>query len=431
MKKRGSGGYLFSRAYSRYVFTLLFLLYMFDYTDRMIISALFPFIKADWGLNDKQLGSLVSTVYWSIVLLTFPVSLLVDRWSRRRTIGIMAAFWSIATALCALTGNFRQLFSARTCIGVGESGYAPGGTAMISGMFPAHKRSWVMGIWNASIPLGSALGVALGGIIAAHWGWRHAFGLVAIPGFIVAVLFFFVKDYKTVGLIKNGDSHDGTVVKKRMTLKDMVDEFISKPSLVFTYLGITSVVFVTTSLLTWLATFFNRVYNLPMEKASPKASLVMLLALIGAPLGGYIADRWRRRRVNARMLFPAIASIVSAVLLFLAFVVFSGSVQYILLLLLGISVTSFIPAASAVTQDLVHPGLRATSYAIAVVAQNLLGASLGPITIGAISDKQGIQAGLSILPVFLVLAALFFFAGSFLYKKDLAKVERIALEVKA
>jgi len=124
-------GYLFSKRYSYYVFTLLFLLYMFDYIDRMVITSMFPAIERDWGISHTQSGMLVSAVYWAIVLLTFPVSLLVDRWSRTKTIGIMAIIWSLATALCALTGNYVQLFMARMLIGIGEAGYAPGGSAVI------------------------------------------------------------------------------------------------------------------------------------------------------------------------------------------------------------------------------------------------------------------------------------------------------------
>jgi MFS family permease len=88
----------------------------------------------------------------------------------------------------------------------------------------------------------------------------------------------------------------------------------------------------------------------------------------------------------------------------------------------------FIPAAGAITQDLVHPGLRATSYAIAVVIQNSLGAMLGPVIIGAISDKTDIGTALSILPVFVLIAGVLFLIGSLLYKKDIEKVEVIPLE---
>ncbi len=427
-------GYLFSKPYTNYIFVLLFLLYMFDYVDRMVVTSLFPFLKTDWNLTDTQCGMLVSAVYWSIVLLTFPVSILVDRWSRRKTIGLMGVVWSIATGICAITKTFPQLLSARTFIGIGEAGYAPGGTAMIAGLYPQEKRSWMMGLWNASIPLGSAIGVALGGIIAANWGWRHAFGLVAIPGLIVAILFFFVKDYKTVGLVKNTASgnkeknHNSETVKTTMSAKDIFREFVDKPSLIFTYFGMAGVVFTTTSLLTWLPTYFHRVQGLPESQAGLKSSAVMLLALVGAPLGGYIADKWRKKKINARLLFPTITSLVSAVLLFLAFVVFPGKMQYVILLTLGMIITAFVSAASAVTQDVVHAGMRAMSYAIAVVVQNLLGASMGPIVIGAISDVSNIQTAMSILPVALLLAALMFFSGSFFYEKDLNKVEQVQLE---
>ncbi len=325
MKKDAqSEGYLYSRRYTNYIFILLFLLYMFDYVDRMVVTSLFPFLKADWNLSDTQCGALMSAVYLSIVLLTFPVSILIDRWSRRKTIGIMAIVWSIATGICAITKSFTQLFSARTFIGVGEAGYAPGGTAMIAALYPQEKRSWMIGLWNASIPLGSAIGIALGGVIATHWGWRHAFGIVAIPGFIIAILFFFVKDYKTVGLTIQKDNLDKKSERKvvAMSIKDMFNEFLNKPSLIFTYFGMAGVVFTTTSLMTWLPTYFHRVQGLAESQAGLKSSTVMILALIGAPLGGYIADKWRKKKVNARLLFPTISTLLSAIMLFLALVVF-------------------------------------------------------------------------------------------------------------
>jgi predicted MFS family arabinose efflux permease len=184
------------------IFTLLFLLYMFDYVDRLVIVSLFPFLKHEWGITDTQCGLLVSAVYWSILIFTLPVSILIDRWSRIRSIGLMAVLWSAATLACAFTKSFGQLFAVRTAIGLGEAGYAPGGTAMISAVFPKEKRARILGIWNASIPLGSALGIALGGFIADRFGWRHAFGLVALPGIIVALLFFYVRDYETIALTR-------------------------------------------------------------------------------------------------------------------------------------------------------------------------------------------------------------------------------------
>jgi hypothetical protein len=191
-----------------------------------------------------------------------------------------------------------------------------------------------------------------------EFGSRHAFGLVALPGLVIALLFFRVKDYKTVELARTVAVEGGT-----------------------------------------------------------------------RPVRMRRADIWMRLRVNARLLFAALSTLVSAVLLFAAMSFFHGALQYAVILVMGLTVVSFLPAAAAVTQDVVHPGLRAISYALCVICQNLLGASLGPVVIGALSDRWGIAKALTVLPAFLVVAAALFFAGAFFYQRDLAKVEKVALEI--
>lgn len=409
-----------------YIFALLFLLYFFDYIDRTVVTSLAPFIQKEWGLTDTQSGLLMSVVYWSIVAFVFPVSILVDRWSRKKTIGVMALLWTTATVACAFTKTFPQLLAARAAIGIGEAGYAPAGTAMLSGLFPPEKRSRMMGLWNISIPLGIAVGIGLGGLIATHWGWRHAFGLVAIPGAIVAILFFFVKDYKTVELVKTKDPVQQ--IKARMSKMDIFREFIHAPSLILTNIGFIGCIFANNAIIFWLPTYFHRTTGIPLSEAGMKTSAIMILAIIGLPLGGWLADTWFKKRVTARLLFPAITTTLNAIAIFAAFSLLEGKSQYMVLLFMGILASAFAPAAITVTQEVIHPGLRAISYSLCVVIQNLLGASMAPIVIGKISDLYGIQTAMSILPVFLVVSAIMFFAGAFFYKKDLSKVEKVTLE---
>lgn len=417
--------YLFPKGYTNYIFILLFALYMFDYIDRMVVTSMFTSIKNDWGLDDAQVGMLVSAVYWSIVILTFPISILVDRWSRRKTIAIMATIWSFATALCALTGNFTQLLFTRVLIGIGEAGYAPGGTAMIAALYPQRKRAQMIGVWNASIPLGSAIGVAMGGLIASYWGWKHAFGLVAIPGLIISILFFFVKDYKTINLNFSDNSEKKS---SKPSSSQIANEFLSKPSYIFTCFGIAAVIFVTTALITWLPRYLEATQGLNEKMAGLRASLVFLLAIVGAPLGGYLTDRWRKYRINARLLFPAITTAISSVLLFLALDFAKGVSQYFLLLIFGMTVTAFISAASAVTQDVIYAGLRASAYAIAVLVQNFLGASIAPVLIGILIDATNISKALSILPIMLLVGSALFYMGSRHYEKDYNKVKVVEIE---
>lgn len=413
---------------ARFTFVLLFLLYMFDYIDRMVIVSLFPFLKLEWQLSDTQCGLLVSAVYWSILLFSFPVSILIDRWSRKKTIGLMSLLWSLATLMCVFTKNFKQLFSARVAIGLGEAGYAPGGTALISALYPPEKRGRMLGIWNAAIPLGSALGITLGGIIAEHLGWRHAFGIVAVPGLVLALLFFKVRDYKTIRMSPQGDAAlSGSVVLRSKAAYSAVS--LVKPSLIFNNLAFAANVFVTTALLSWLPTYFHRLDDIPMSQAGPKSGLIMFMAIIGAPLGGFLADRWTARTGRARMLFPALSSAGSALILFLAFNYLSGSLQYGALLLAGITLIMFVPAGVAVTQDVVHPGIRATSLSINIVIQHTLGSPLGPLFVGAVSDAYGLGRALGILPIFTLVAGLLFLAGSFFYSKDLAGVAAVEIKM--
>jgi predicted MFS family arabinose efflux permease len=290
-------------------------------------------------------------------------------------------------------------------------------------MYPQEKRSRMMGLWNASIPLGSAIGTALGGIIAMHWGWKSAFGLVAFPGLVIGILFFFfAQDYRTVDLIKKADHGTGT---RKLEAGDIAREILHTPSLLLTYLGFVGNTFLTGAYLTWLSSYFNRTQGLTPSQAGLKGSVVMVLALFGAPLGGFLADLWMKKRVNARLLLASITTVISAVLFFIAFAALRGNFQYAVLLLCGILTVAYLPAAAAVCQDVVHPGLWAVTWSICVIVQNLLGSSLGPLVTGAVSDRWGLSAAMLVAPVVSFAAGILFFVGSFSYKRDLDKVEKV------
>ena len=411
------------------LFVMLFLLYMFDYIDREIVSAMFPIMKTDLHMTDSQAGSLISAVYWSIVVLAFPISILVDRWSRKRSVGLMVALWSVATGIAAFVRTFPQLFLTRLAVGFGEAGYSPGGTAMLSAMYPVEKRSRMMGLWNASIPLGSLIGVMIGGIVATRWGWKHAFGLVAVPGFIIGVLFFFfARDYKTVKLERAAPQTGASV---KMSFKDIAAVFLRTPSLILTYIAFAGNTFLSTAYLTWLPSYFNRVQGLNMEQSSLKTASIMLFAIVGAPLGGYLADVWMKRRVNARPLFAGLSSFAAAGIWLLSFGVLQGTSQWIVMMAGAIATVCYLSAASAVTQDVVHPGLWAVSYSICVIVQNLLGSSLGPIVVGSISDAYGLPVAMLLAPLTSVLAGVLFMAASAFYRRDLAKVDKVKVEMEA
>jgi len=421
------GEFRVSRGYAWYVFVLLFILYMFFFIDRIIINPLFPFLKEEWGLTDTQCGWFASITTLMMTLFVFPISILVDRWSRKKSIALMGILWGLSSAACALTRNFAQMITVRSLVGIGESAFTAGGHAMIAAYFPEEKRSTINGLFNAAVPMGTALGMMLGGIIAESFGWRYAFGIMAIPGIIVSFLFFWVKDYKTVEIKKTNAPDTGTH-NDRAAFRDIVKEFLTTPSVLCTYLGYMGNMFVAAALMTWLPTYYHRMEGLPMDKAGTKSSIIFLLAVVGAPISGLIIDLVRKKILNARMSFPALTSLLATFFVFIGFHFFEGQVQYIILLLWGLFISMFAAGASAVTQDVMQPGLRAISYAIALFSMMIFGFTLAPIFVGAISDTHDLITAFRFLPLFSLFASAAFFVGSFFYVRDLKKVGKVTLK---
>ena len=417
-------GYLVSKGYAWLIFVLLWLLFMFDWLDRQVIIALFPYLKQEWGLSDAQLGMLVSIVNIFISVVVLPVSLLVDRWSRKKSLAIMGIVWSLATIACAFTRSFGQLFAVRAVIGCGEGGYGSAAAPLASALFPEKKRATVMGLIQSGAFIGAVIGVVVGGWIAVHYGWRYAFGIVGLPGFLVACSFFFIRDYKTVPLeVTEKDSSK----KKRMNAKEIAREFIAKPSLLMTYLGTAAALIFTSTILSWTPTFFNRVYGLPMDKAGVKAAAVMIGSSIGMMLGGYIVDKWKIRWSKAALIGPALFCFFTAVVSAYAFGVQRGPLQFPLILLGSLTVGAVLDPAQAITQSVIHPGLRGLASGGLVIVQNILGVAVGPILTGLLSDKYEIQTAMTIVAFVPLVAAVLFLIGAVFYDRDIAKTECVAL----
>src|SRR5512145_2263112 len=196
----GTDTYLLGRGEAWFAFAMTIALMLFDYIDRQVIVSLFPYIKADWGLSDKQLGALVSIVSVTVAVGALPIALVADRGSRVKSIVVMAAAWSLATISCMFTRSYSALFAARAVVGLGEAGYGSVGAALLSSLFPARMRAALLAAFFAAASIGSVLGVLLGGVIAARWGWQAAFGVVGFPGLVLALLYLRVRDYRTVAL---------------------------------------------------------------------------------------------------------------------------------------------------------------------------------------------------------------------------------------
>ena len=159
------------------ILLILMLVNFVNYVDRQIVFALFPSIRREFGLSYVQLGYLATAFTVVLSVASFPLGMLADRISRRAVISAGVLFWSGATFFSGLAGSFRALLIARGLVGIGEAAYTPAGAAVISAAFPREIRPRVQGAFDAGMFVGGATGIALGGIIAATFGWRYAFCL--------------------------------------------------------------------------------------------------------------------------------------------------------------------------------------------------------------------------------------------------------------
>lgn len=419
---RNEHGFLVPKRQAWFAFGLSFLLMMFDFIDRQIVVSMFPHLKAEWSLSDWQLGALVSIVSVTIALGTLPLSLIVDRWSRVKGVVAMASVWSLATIACAFCGSYTSLLTARGFIGLGEAGYGPAGTAILSSIFPTRMRATIIGGFLAASSIGSVLGVVLGGVISARWGWQAAFGVVGVPGLVLALLFLFVKDYKAPAL---GGGHTG----KATPLLSIAKELFRARSGVAAYFGGAFQLVAVSAIFSWLPSFFNRVYGLPSDKAGLSAAGIILCAAIGTVFWAVLADRLATRDKRWRLWLPALCCLATLVSLSSAFAIVSiGPQQIALITLGGFLMTATVGTTAAVAVDVVHPAVRTTAGAMVATVYNLFGLGIGPLITGALSDHFGLQTAMAIIPVASALACVVLLAGARSYPREYAAVAHVRLE---
>lgn len=398
-----------------YLLTLICVIYIFDYADRHVMSSLLPFIKEDWHVQDVDLGLLTSIVSLFVGIFSIPLSILIDRWSRKKMVAIMVIFWSMATLMCAFVENYTQLLIFRALTGLGEAAYAAAAVALITKNFPRQHRSIHIGIYNAAAPLGAGLGMAVGGYIGMMYGWRHAFGLVALPGLLLGIMFLFTKDYHTVPL--EGESNS-FFSKLRLTFKSIID-LLKIKTLWFVYLAYALNIGVNTSILSWSPSYFVRFLGFDPEKAGKISGLIAALVILGAPLGGFLADKWSKRYKNSKLVVSWISTLLSGIVLFLAFYTTNETLSMVSLFLFGILTVVYLAPATSVIQDVVPPGVRAVSFGFNVMFMNLIGAFLTPILVGKISDIVDLRYALMLLPVLSVIATILLIAVKKQYFRDM------------
>lgn len=423
--------YLTGKGPAWFAFAMTIGLMLVDYIDRQVIVSLFPYMKAEWALSDKQLGALVSVVSVTVALGALPVALLADRYSRVKSIAVMATVWSLATISCMFTRSYSQLLAARAFVGLGEAGYGSVGAALLASVFPARMRSALLAAFFASASVGSVLGVLLGGVIAAKWGWKAAFGVVGVPGLLLALLYLKVRDYRTVELTPELNQATKSTTS---TARFVARALLRSPTLLWVCLGGAAQLIVVSAVWAWLPSFLNRFHGIAPDHAAIKAALVVLFGAAGSVVWGAVVDRCGKTRKRNKLFAMAALCIVALLVLLPTFgasgpdQALAQPTQFALIAIGGFMMTCTVGPVSAVVIDVVHPGVRATGASVLSLFQNLFGLAAGPFITGLLSDAYGLAAALTVIPCFGALAAAFFLFAARSYERDLMRVGIVQIE---
>lgn len=422
----GGADYTVSRSRAWFAFAMIFLLMMSDYIDRQIIVSLFPHLKEEWGLSDKQLGGLVSVISIVVAVGSIPVAMMADRFGRVKSVFVMASIWSCATISCMFARSYGQLFVSRAVVGLGETGYGSVGSALISALFPKRLHATLLGAFFGASSVGAVLGVVLGGVIAEHWGWRAAFGAVGFPGLIMALMFLLVPDYKNV-IVKIAPTVSSSGPKAH--LARMFKTLSRGPTMWVLCVAGSFQMIVVSAMWSWMPSFLNRYHGMPVATAAKYAAVLVLMGAFGALFWGWVADRVGQKRGSNKLLLLSFTTTLTALLFCIAFSVpMSQSAQFLMILAAGSMMTCTVGVSVSAILDVTNPGLRSTGAAVHAFAINLFGLAVGPFLGGVISDHWGLQTAMAVIPAAGFFAAFFYFKASRSYEADAAAAATMAHE---
>ena len=398
-----------------------------NYMDRYVGAAASPLIQKEFHLSDSQVGLLGSAFLLVYAVAAVPFGFWADRGVRKTVVAAGVAIWSLATLFTGFARSFPQLFVSRAVLGIGEAGYYPAGTSLLSDYFPKEQRGRTMSIWGAGSTFGIAVGFAGGGYIAEKFGWRSAFFFAAVPGILFALLAFGLREPLRGSAEKIGRAveriHDAS-------LRNFVD-LLRIRTLRATILSQTLLYFVLASNAFWLPILLTRRFNLSVGKAGLLAGVVLVAGgLIGTLAGGWIADRRARSNPSAHLEVGIAGFLLGAIFISVALVapLNVGPIPVFVpaFVLAVVCLYLYSGPFTAVAQNVVSPGLRASAVTLLLFISHVFGDSHSTFDVGWISDRIGsLQTALLITsPTLLVLAAIIAATGLSTVKRDVEIMER-------
>lgn len=392
-------------AYRNYLLTLLAAILAFNFVDRQALGLLLQGIKTDLSLSDTQLG-LVTGIAFALFysLLGIPIARWADRGHRVRIIAITTSLWSVAVALCGAAGSFLQLLLIRVVVGIGEAGCIPPANSVIADYFSRAERPRAVAKYMLGGQVSAVVSYFAAGWLNELYGWRVTFVLLGLPGLALGALAWLTLrepryEKAAAGAIAPSDrpptgAQPLALPSIQPSLRDVCATLWANSTFkhLLACLAVSSLF--AAGMWQWQPAFLLRTYGLKTGELGTWLAIVSGLAgLAGTYLGGELASRYATRNENLQLRVMAAAYVGSA---FSSAAVYLSPNLYLAFGFIGLTAVGFTMTTApyfALVQTLVPEPMRASSIAIIYLFSNLIGAGLGPLVAGAVSDTLRPIAG--------------------------------------
>lgn len=386
-------------------FAVLFSMNLLDYLDRNILMAMEPQIKGEFGIKNAQWGLLTTIFLVSYSVVSPAMGWLGDRYRRTWLLGLGVGVWSLATLGSGLATSYGHLAVARSFLGIGEATYGVIAPTILIDLFSRERRAQVMSGFYLAMPIGSALGMTLGAVIASKLDWHLAFFIVGAPGLVAAFVAFALPE-PVRGATEGVDAERLEAhAHSRASREDCIDLMVNS-SYTYSVFGMASYTFAIGGMLVWVPVYLFTTRHFDQARAATTLGVVTLVAaILGMSLGGWFSDRLAKTRPQALFLVPGVAMLASIPFVLIALFSSQGPVIFGAIFVAEALMFINTGPCNAIIANVVQPNLRAAAYAIAIFAIHFLGDIWSPWLIGVAADWLGDPLTMS-TPLGTVLASL-------------------------
>jgi len=404
---------------ARTALILLLAINLFNYIDRQVLAAVEPEIRqtffASSDLNAMAKTGALGSAFLITYMLSAPVlGFLADRFSRWVIIGTAVILWSLATGASGLAATFAILFATRICVGIGEGGYGPAAPTILADLYSIETRGRVMAIFCAAIPVGSALGYVIGGLIGAHLGWRWAFYLVTPPGLLLGLLCFWQRDPRVA-------SHHVVQKSPRRRMSDYLKLFRTRSYLI-NCIAQTLMTFAAGGLGYWISAYLDFRNQSPAAGRTIFGLITVVAGLSSTLLGGIVADRLRSRVAGSYFLVSGIGMLISFPFLVVSLYIPFPAAWVAMFIAIFFLFLNTGPSNTALA-NVSLPAVRATAFAVNILIIHFLGDVQANWMLGYIGGHTNIRIAFLFVSGVILASGLAWLAGVKYLPEDTARVE--------